>query len=102
MYTEIDSLNSAIIMLCSPGALAEVHVKVSLTLSTLAGFSRIIVFSLSIRTSPFILPLVKVFPFNDHTVSEGNPTSPNPHLKQRGLVSGSANAGIGMKTNTGF
>ena len=52
-------------MLCSPGALAEVHVKVSLTLSTLAGFSRIIVFSLSIRTFPFMLPLVKVFPFND-------------------------------------
>ena len=74
-------------MLYSPGALAEVDVKVSLSLSTLAGFSRIIAFLLSIRTSPFILPLVKVFPFNDHTASEGYPARPNPHFKQRGTLS---------------
>ena len=74
----------------------------SLTLSILSGFSIIKVFLLtgSIRTCPFILPLVKLFPFNDHTVSEGNVSLPlNPHLKQRVLTNGSANDGSLPKKN---
>ena len=98
-------MNSAIVIVCSPFTTgAEEHLKVSPRLSILSGFNIIKVFWFgstgSIRTSPFILPLVKVFPFNDHTVSEGNGLEPtNPHVKQRVLTNGSANDGSLPKKN---
>ena len=100
----INLLNSAIIIVCSPGTDAEVHLKVSLILSTAIGFDIIKVLVLcvllSIRTSPFILPLFKMLPFSDHTISEGKPSPVNPHRKQRGLLSGRENTGIGLKMNS--
>ena len=97
-----DLLNIDIVIVYSPGIDGEVHLKLSPTLSILSGFNIIKVFSLtgSIITCPFILPLVKVFPFNDHTVSEGNGSLPlNPHLKQRVLINGSTNASSLPKKN---
>ena len=97
-----DLLNIDIVIVCSPGIDVEVHLKLSPILSILSGFSIIKVFLLtgSIRTCPFILPLVKLFPFNDHTISEGNGFPPlNPHLKQRVLINGSASAGSLSKKN---
>lgn len=74
------------------------------TLITLIGFGNInISVSGSIRTLPFILPLVNVMKGlgpRDHVISVGNMTLPltkYAHRKHRGLVSGTAASSSSMK-----
>ena len=86
----INLLNSVIVMLCEPrdGALQP---RVSPTFSTLSGSGSFKIAEESIITLPFISPLVKSLPFNDHTAVEGHPGSPvgKQHAKQiRGALSG--------------
>ena len=92
----INLLYSVIVISCWPRDI-ELHLRVLPTLITLTGLGNINISVLgSIRTSPFILPLVNVMKGlgpRDHVISVGNKTLPltkYPHLKQRGLVSGTA------------
>ena len=73
----INLLNSVIVISCGPRD-AELHLKMLPTLIILIGLSNInISVSGSIRTSPFILPLVNVWKGlgpRDHVISVGNMT----------------------------
>lgn len=69
----------------------ELHVRTFPTSSTLPGFGSINLLLIGlIRTSPFILPLVKIVPLSDHTTSVGHGGSGvvKQHRKQKGLLNG--------------
>ena len=101
----INLLNSVIVISCWPRD-AELHLRVLPTLITLIGLSNInISVSGSIRTSPFILPLVNVMKGlgpRDHVISVGNmilPLTKYAHRKHRGLVSGTAASSSPIKNS---
>ena len=68
-------LNSVIGMLCEPRDDA-LQPRVSPTLSTLSGSGSFKTVQESIITLPFISPLVKSLPFNDHTTLVGHGGDP--------------------------
>ena len=82
-------LNSVIVMLCEPRD-GTLQPSVSPTFSTLSGSGSFKTAEESIITLPFISPLVKILPFNDHTILLGHGGSPRKqHTKQiRGALGG--------------
>ena len=84
-------LNSVMVILYSKFSDTELHVRTFPTSSTLSGFGSINLLLVGFsRTSPFILPLVKIVPLIDHTISVGHGGSAvtKQHRKQKGLLSG--------------
>ena len=81
-------------MLCEPrdGALQP---RVSPTFSTLSGSGSFKIAEESIITLPFISPLVKSLPFNDHTTLEGHWGNPVRKQHPKQIIGALSGAGYG-------